>query len=149
MGSHAFMSVTSTFSPTARHARALAVSVCFVTLPGCAIFRRRRAVAGRAGQILFVRNPQYDEFFIALYQLQVEMANARARFLRERQNLAQALAVAGNPAEGVAQRLREEALKLSRTGLRMAEQTLRWTSRKRRARTSSRLTGRKTMPRPN
>ena len=89
-------------------------------LPGCAIFGGGGPSLVAQGKYYSSGNPQYDEFFIALYQLQVEMANAPSAALAERQNLAQALGLSPEtPAEGVAQRLREEALKLSRTGLRM------------------------------
>ncbi|HWZ87670.1 MAG TPA: hypothetical protein VNW92_02435 [Polyangiaceae bacterium] len=117
------MSVTSISTLTARRTRALAVSVCLGAtqlLPGCAVFGGGGPSLVAQGKYYSSGNPQYDEFFIALYQLQVEMAGAPSAVDAERQNLAQALGLSPEtPADGLAQRLREEALKLSRTGLRM------------------------------
>jgi len=117
------MSVMSTSRSRTRRARALLVSACLacaVALPGCAVFGGGGPSTVAQGKYYSSGNPQYDEFFIALYQLQVEMADAPSVPDAERQSLAQTLGLSPEtPADGVAQRLREEAQKLSRTGVRM------------------------------
>ncbi len=110
-------------SSKTRFARALAVSACLASaavLPSCAVFGGGGPSQVAQGKYYSSGNPQYDEFFIALYQLQVEMADAPHVPDTERQSLAQALGLSPEtPADGVTERLREEALKLNRTGVRM------------------------------
>jgi hypothetical protein len=115
------MSLISRFR--ARLACALALSACFgplAAVPGCAAFGMGGPSTVAQGKYYSSGNPQYDEFFIELYQLQVEMADAPHVPDTERQNLAQALGLSlETPADAVTQRLREEALKLGRSGVHM------------------------------
>ena len=108
---------------SSRLARTLAISACLVVataLPSCAVFGGGGPSLVAQGKYYSSGNPQYDEFFIELYQLQVQMADAPRLPDGERQNLAQALGLSPDtPAEGVSQRLREETLKLSQTGVRL------------------------------
>jgi hypothetical protein len=105
----------------ARLACALALSACFTAVavvPGCAAFGMGGPSTVAQGKYYSSGNPQYDEFFIELYQLQVEMADAPHVPDTERQNLGQALGLSPEtPADAVTQRLREEALKLGRGGV--------------------------------
>jgi hypothetical protein len=103
-------------------ASALALGACLAAssaLPGCAAFSSGPSTVAQ-GKYYSSGNPQYDEFFIQLYQLQVQMAGAPQVPDAARQNLAQALGLSPEaPADAVAQRLREEATKLGRSGLHM------------------------------
>jgi hypothetical protein len=116
------MPVTSRSIARTTLARALAFSVCLgaaAIAPACAVFDSGPSLVAQ-GRYYSSGNPQYDEFFIQLYQLQLQMADAPAIPDNERQALAQALELsAETPADGITQRLREEALKLGKTGLRM------------------------------
>lgn len=115
------MSLISRFQT--RLGYALAVSACLggaAAMPGCAVFGGGGPSTVAQGKYYSSGNPQYDEFFIALYQLQVEMADAPSVPDSERQSLAQALGLSPETsAEGIAQSLREEALKLNRSGVHM------------------------------
>ena len=108
---------------SSRRARALALGACLFAIaaaPGCAVFGGGGPSLVAQGKYYSSGNPQYDEFFIELYQLQVQMADAPHVTDVERQNLAQALGLSPDtPADGVSQRLREETLKLSQSGVRM------------------------------
>lgn len=114
------MSLTSSSKTKLRFA--FAVSACVAVtaaLPSCALFGAGGPSLVAQGKYYSSGNPRYDEFFIQLYQLQVAMADAPRVPDDERKNVARALGMSPEtPAEGVAQRLREEALKLGRTGLR-------------------------------
>lgn len=90
-------------------------------LPGCGVlFGPSGPSTVAQGNYYSSGNAQYDEFFIALYQLQVEMADAPRVPEAERHRLAQALALSPEtPPDAIGQRLRDEAQKLSRSGLRM------------------------------
>jgi hypothetical protein len=113
------MSVTSRAKSKPKLIRALCLAACLsAAAPACAVFSGPSAVA--QGKYYSSGNPQYDEFFIQLYQLQLQMAEAPAIPDNERQALAQALDLSPEtPTEGVTSRLREEALKLGKTGVRM------------------------------
>jgi hypothetical protein len=93
--------------------------------PGCAVFGGGGPSNVAQGKYYSSGNPQYDEFFIELYQLQLKMADSPRVPDAERQSLAQALTLSPEtPTDGVADRLHEEAEKLSRSGIRMRlEQT--------------------------
>jgi hypothetical protein len=93
--------------------------------PGCAAFGGGGPSNVAQGKYYSSGNPQYDEFFIALYQLQLKMADSPRVPNAERQSLAEALTLSPEtPGDGVADRLHEEAQKLSRSGIRMRlEQT--------------------------
>src|SRR4051812_43792684 len=106
-----------------RLTRALALSAWLgsaALAPACAAFGGGGPSTVAQGKYYSSGNPQYDEFFIALYQLQLKMADAPRVPDAERQSLAQTLGLSPEaPTEGVAQRLREEAQKLGHTGIHM------------------------------
>jgi hypothetical protein len=87
---------------------------------GCAVFGSNGPSTVAQGKYYSSGDAQYDEFFLALYQLQVELADAPPIPDRARTNLAQALGLSQEtPADGVASALRDEALKFSKTGVHM------------------------------
>jgi len=89
-------------------------------LGGCAIFGGGGPSTVAQGQYYSSGNPQYDQYFIELYDLQVQLEAAPQVPPSERQSLAQILGLSPEtPIEGVTQRLHEEAVKLSRTGVHM------------------------------
>jgi len=93
---------------------------CFAfLLAGCGVFGSGPSTVAQ-GKYYSSGNPQYDQYFIQLYELQVQMEAAPQIPPTERQNLAQIFGLSPEtPAEGIAQRLREEAAKLSRSGVHM------------------------------
>ncbi|HEY4104962.1 MAG TPA: hypothetical protein VGM44_13785 [Polyangiaceae bacterium] len=97
----------------------LALGACAL-LPACAAFGLGGPSMVAQGKYYSSGNAQYDQFFIQLYQLQVEMADAPRVPDGERQNLAQALELSPEtPADGVSARIHEEAQKLAHGGVRM------------------------------
>lgn len=98
----------------------IARASCFaLLLAGCGVFGSGPSTVAQ-GKYYSSGNPQYDQYFIQLYELQVQMEAAPQVPPTERQNLAQILGLSPEtPAEGIAQRLREEATKLSRSGVHM------------------------------
>jgi hypothetical protein len=102
-------------------ARALVVLTCGISsLPACSVFAARNQSTVAQGKYYAAGDPHYDEFFVGLFLLQVQMDQAPHVPELERLNLAHALALTpGASNADVAQRLHEEALKLSRSGLRM------------------------------
>ena len=102
-------------------ARALvALSCSLASLPACSLLAARNQSMVAQGKYYAAGQPQYDEFFVGLFLLQVQMDQAPHGPELERLNLAHALGLTPQAANGeVEQRLHEEALKLSRSGLRM------------------------------
>jgi hypothetical protein len=97
----------------------VALGACTL-LPGCAAFGMGGPSTVAQGKYYSSGNADYDQFFIRLYQLQVEMENAPRVPDNERQGLAQALELSPEtPADGVSSRIHEEAQKLGHTGVRM------------------------------
>ncbi len=95
---------------------------CFASsaLPGCAAFGAHKPSLVAQGKYYSSGDPHYDEFFIALYLLQVEMADAPKLAEGERRALAEALtAPADADAAGIGQRLHEEAQKLGHAGVHL------------------------------
>ena len=90
------------------------------TVPGCAAFAARNQSTVARGKYYDAGDRRYAEFFVGLYVLQVEMEQAPHLPELERLSLAHSLGLTP-PAttDEVAQRLHEEALKLSQSGLRM------------------------------
>jgi len=111
------------FRVNTRLTRALTVAAWLgaaLLTPSCAAFGGGGPSNVAQGKYYSSGNPQYDEFFIALYQLQLKMADLPRVPDAERQSLAQALTLSPEtPTDGVAERLHEEAEKLSQTGIRM------------------------------
>jgi hypothetical protein len=103
--------------------RALLVSAfacSWAAVPGCAVFAARTQSTVAQGKYYDAGNARYAEFFSGLYLLQVAMEQAPTLTELERLNLAHALGLTPQATtDEVGQRLHEEALKLSRAGLRM------------------------------
>ncbi|MET0794937.1 MAG: hypothetical protein ABW061_25685 [Polyangiaceae bacterium] len=98
----------------------LAGNLCLATLPGCAVFGGPTPSTVAQGKYYSSGDPRYDEFFIALYSMQVAMADAPRVPEAEQRALAKALSLspeADIPAIG--ERLHEEAQKLSRAGVHL------------------------------
>lgn len=102
-------------------ARALIALTCSLSaLPACSLFAARNQSTVAQGRYFAAGDPHYDEFFVGLFLLQVQMEQAPHLPELERLNLAYALGLTPQASsEEVGQRLHEEALKLSRSGLRM------------------------------
>jgi|GEM_PF-968844 hypothetical protein len=102
-------------------ASALVALTCSLSaLPGCSLFAARNQSTVAQGKYYAAGDPHYDEFFVGLFLLQVQMEQAPHLPELERLNLAYALSLTPQASsEEVGQRLHEEALKLSRSGLRM------------------------------
>jgi hypothetical protein len=84
------------------------------------LFAARNQSTVAQGKYYAAGDPHYDEFFVGLFLLQVQMDQAPHVPEIERLNLAHALALTPQASNAdVEQRLHEEALKLSRSGLRM------------------------------
>ncbi|MEP7052826.1 MAG: hypothetical protein ABJB12_20840 [Pseudomonadota bacterium] len=89
-------------------------------LPACAVFGARNQSTVAQGRYYDPGDPRYAEFFGGLYVLQVTMEQAPTLTQIERLNLAHELGLTPQATtDAVGQRLHEEALKLSRAGLRM------------------------------
>ncbi len=100
--------------------RIVRASTFALLLGGCALFGGGGPSTVAQGKYYSSGNPQYDQYFIQLYDLQVQLEAAPQVPPTERQNLAQILGLSPEtPVEGIAQRLREEAVKLSRSGVHM------------------------------
>jgi hypothetical protein len=102
-------------------AGALVALTCSLSaLPGCSLFAARNQSTVAQGKYYAAGDPHYDEFFVGLFLLQVQMEQAPHLPELERLNLAYALGLTPQASsDQVGQRLHEEALKLSRSGLRM------------------------------
>ena len=102
-------------------ARALLVLTCGLSsLPACSLFAARNQSTVAQGKYYAAGAPHYDEFFVGLFLLQVKMDQAPHAPEIERLNLAHALGLTPQASDAdIEQRLHEEALKLSRSGLRM------------------------------
>ncbi len=86
----------------------------------CAVFEVHEQSTVAQGKYYEAGQPRYDDFFIGLFLLQVQMEQAPRVPELERLNLAHALGLAPQAStDQVEQRLHDEALKLSRSGLRM------------------------------
>lgn len=97
---------------------ALAGSVA--VLPGCAVFAARTQSTVAQGKYYDAGDARYAEFFGGLYVQQVEMEQAPMLPELERLSLAHVLGLTPQATtDEVGQRLHEEALKLSQSGLRM------------------------------
>jgi hypothetical protein len=89
-------------------------------LGGCASFGSRTESTVAQGKYYASGNPYYDEFFVDLYLLQVGMAEAPKLPEAERQRWIQLLKLEpGATPAAIELGLHEEALKLSRTGVRL------------------------------
>jgi len=89
-------------------------------MPACAVFGGHGESTVARGKYYSSGDPRYDEFFIALYKLQVQMAEAPRVPETERQNLQRRLNLApGSSDADLARRLHEEAAGLSRVGVRL------------------------------
>jgi hypothetical protein len=90
------------------------------TLSGCALFGASNESTVAQGKYYASGNAYYDEFFVDLYMLQVGMAEAPKAPETERQRLTQLLQLDGQATPAMLeQRLHEEALSLSRTGVHL------------------------------
>lgn len=97
-----------------------AYGLCFSALPGCASFGANKPSTVAQGKYYSSGEAHYDEFFISLYWMQVAMADAPRVPENERLALAKALSLPpGSDASTIAERLREEAQKLSRAGVHL------------------------------
>ena len=94
-------------------------ALLLTTVPGCGAFGPHQSKVAQ-GKYYSSGDPRYDEFFIGLFVLQIQMGEAPSVPAAERRALAQALQLpADTAAAGIGQRLREEALKLSRAGVHL------------------------------
>jgi len=97
-----------------------ALSCSLSSGPACSLFAAHNQSTVAQGKYYAAGEPHYDEFFVGLFLLQVRMSQAQYGPELERLNLAHALGLTPQAASAeVEQRLHEEALKLSRSGLRM------------------------------
>jgi len=98
----------------------LASALAISSLGGCASFGSRAESTVAQGKYYASGDPYYDEFFVDLYLLQVGMAEAPKLPEAERQRWIQLLQLEreATPA-AIELRLHEEALKLSRAGVRL------------------------------
>ena len=98
----------------------LALACSIASLPACSIFAARNQSTVAQGRYYAAGDPRYDEFFVGLFLLQVQMEQAPHLPELERLNLAHALGLTPQASsDEVGLRLHEEAQKLSRSGLRM------------------------------
>jgi hypothetical protein len=96
------------------------LACCLATLPACAVLAAHNQSTVAQGKYYAAGDPHYDEFFVGLFLLQVQMEQAPHLPELERLNLAHALGLTPQASSAeVGQRLHDEALKLSRSGLRM------------------------------
>ena len=108
------------YARVAMLAAGAALACSLATLPACGVFAARNQSTVAQGKYYAAGDPHYDEFFVGLFLLQMQMDQAPHLPELERLNLAHALALTPRASsDEVGQRLREEALKLSRSGLRM------------------------------
>jgi hypothetical protein len=89
-------------------------------LPACSMFTAHNQSTVAQGKYFAAGEPHYDEFFVGLFLLQLQMEQAPHLPELQRLNLAHAIGLTPRASSAeVGQRLNEEALKLRRTGLRM------------------------------
>ncbi len=99
---------------------ALALACSLATLPACGVFAARNQSTVAQGKYYAAGDPRYDEFFVGLFLLQLQMEQAPHLPELARLSVAHALGLTPQASsDEVGQRLHEEALKLSRWGLRM------------------------------
>jgi hypothetical protein len=104
----------------ARVLAAAALCGSLLALQACAVFAAHNQSTVAQGKYFSAGEPKYDEFFVGLFLLQVEMEQAPHVPQLERLNLAHALTSTPTDSTAeIAQRLHDAALKLSRTGLRL------------------------------
>lgn len=97
----------------------LAASLCGGALSSCAVFGGNESTVAQ-GRYYASGNAYYDEFFVDLYMLQVGMAEAPKTPEAERQRLTRLLQLDAQATPAmIEQRLREEALSLSRAGVHL------------------------------
>jgi hypothetical protein len=90
------------------------------SLPACSLLNAHSQSTVAQGKYYASGNTHYDEFFVGLYLLQVQMEQAPHVPELERLSLAHALGLTPRASsEDVGQRLHDEAQKQSRSGLRM------------------------------
>lgn len=88
--------------------------------PACAVFGGSKPSTVAQGKYYASGDPHYDEFFIALYRMQVKMADAPHTPDSERAALAQALALPPqSDRAAIGARLREETQTLSHAGVHL------------------------------
>ncbi len=103
--------------PVTAHFRAALLSGM---VSACAALQAQSQSTVAQGKYYAAGQPRYDEFFVGLFLLQVEMEQAPHVPELERLNLAHSLGLTPQAStEQVGQRLHDEALKLRRSGLRM------------------------------
>ncbi len=115
------MSVIRKRNTSVKHALLAGMLACGLSaLPSCSVFAARNQSTVAQGKYYDAGDAHYAEFFVGLFLLQVEMEQAPHVPELERLNLAHALTLTPQATtDEVGQRLHEEALKLSRAGLRM------------------------------
>jgi hypothetical protein len=107
-------------SPSRLAALLLALALGSAGPSGCALFGAGNESTVAQGKYYASGNAYYDEFFVDLYMLQVGMAEAPKTPEVERQRLTQLLQLEAQASPAmIEQRLHEEALSLSRTGVRL------------------------------
>ena len=95
-------------------------TLALATMPACAVFGGHGESTVARGKYYSSGDPRYDEFFIALYKLQVQMAEAPRVPETERRNLQRTANLApGSSDADLLRRLHEEAARLSRAGIRL------------------------------
>jgi len=96
------------------------------TLGGCAVFGSHRESTVAQGKYYASGDPYYDEFFVDLYLLQVDMAEAPKLPEAELQSLTQLLQLEPKATPAMVElSLHEQALKLSHAGIHLRlDQTL-------------------------
>lgn len=98
-------------------AAAPAPLVLLATQPGCFIFGSPGPSAVGQGHKYVSGNPEYDQYFSQLYDVQVEMANAPATEKTIRSKLAKDLGIdAEASASLIARKVKKEAAKLEKQG---------------------------------
>jgi len=97
-----------------------------LALPACGLFASKGPSSVAQGKYFSTANPQYDEFFVAIYDLQQGLSVAPEVPESERQRLARALSLPPQTALGtVAARLREEPQKVGHDQLLASAANLR------------------------
>lgn len=105
----------------ARAKTALSSALCLLWLslavPSCAVLNSSRPSAVAQGKYFASGEPHFDQFFIGLYLLQLQMGEARRVPLDEKQRLARALGLPDSASDtDLLQRLRAQALDWARAG---------------------------------
>lgn len=88
--------------------------------PSCAVLNPSRESAVAQGKYFASGEPHFDQFFIGLYLLQLQMGEARRVPLEEKQRLARALGLSDSASDtDILQRLRAQALDWANAGTRV------------------------------